>query len=234
MDINFPPYEKLREEFQKNRAVSISPILTDEAANEVHQYYFNKPDEDWTYIIYPDFVVHEEYFMPKISFDDPTREDRVKHCRKTLAEGGFAYMYKRTPPGIGDYGLHPILKQFYTPRFSQYLSKITGYNNLTTGDENTFVSCYTSGDFNGPHTDGDNGRLAFVYHLSKDWRPEFGGLFFRMEDDFRTVNKVVVPPFNSLTIFDTKGHGTSGTPHLVTEVAQAWNNKRIGFTGWYQ
>ena len=29
MDINFPPYEKLKEEFQKNRAVSISPILTE-------------------------------------------------------------------------------------------------------------------------------------------------------------------------------------------------------------
>ena len=123
--INFPPYEKLREEFQKNRAVSISPIFTDEAANEVHQYYFNMPDEDWTYIIYPDFEEHEEYFMPRISFDDPTREDRIKHSRKTLDEGGFAYMYKRTQPSDDHYGLHPILKQFYTPRFSQYLSKIT-------------------------------------------------------------------------------------------------------------
>ncbi len=105
---------------------------------------------------------------------------------------------------------------------------------MTTANKNTFVSCYTAGDFNGPHTDGDNGRLAFVYHLSKNWKPEYGGLFLRMEDDFQTVNKVVVPPFNSLTIFDTKGHGTSGTPHLVTEIAQACTNKRIGFTGWYQ
>tara|TARA_R110002073_G_C9100421_1_gene548680 strand:+ start:192 stop:569 length:378 start_codon:yes stop_codon:yes gene_type:complete len=124
--INLPNYEVLREEFQKNRAVSITPVLSDTAANEVHQYYFNKPDKDWTYIIYPDLEEHEEYYMPEISFDDPTRENRIKHSRNTLDEGGFAYMYKRTTPSDDDYDLHPHLKQFYTPRFCQYLSKITG------------------------------------------------------------------------------------------------------------
>jgi len=230
--MNLPNFEPLKEEFKKNRAVSITPVLTDEAVKEVHNHYFNK--KDWKYVIYPDFIDHEHYYMPIISNDDSSRDNRIKHSRKTLDNGGFAYMYKRTQPSSLEYDLHPHLKQFFTPNFCQYLSQITGYDNLFTNIGNTFVSCYTSGDFNGPHTDGDNGRLAFVYHLSKNWRVENGGLFFRMEDDFHTVNKVIVPPFNSLTIFDTKGHRSSGTPHLVTEVSQACTNKRIGFTGWYQ
>jgi|TARA_B110000908_G_C10175440_1_gene413027 hypothetical protein len=230
--MDLPNFEPLKEEFKKNRAVSITPVLTDKAAKEVHSYYFNK--KDWKYVIYPDFIPHEHYYMPLISSDDSSKDNRIKHSRKTLDEGGFAYMYKRTNPSSIKYDLHPYLEHFFTPDFCQYLTQITGYNNLFTNIGDTFVSCYTSGDFNGPHTDGDNGRLAFVYHLSKNWKVENGGLFFRMEEDFHTVNKVVVPPFNSLTIFDTKGQGTSGTPHLVTEVAQACTNKRIGFTGWYQ
>jgi hypothetical protein len=31
-------------------------------------------------------------------------------------------------------------------------------------------------------------------------------------------------------MFDVEG----GAPHLVTEIAQGVNNKRISFTGWYQ
>ena len=230
--INLPKIESLKEEFKKNKAVNITPILTLDEVDEVYNHYFNK--KDWKYVIYPDFIEHEDYYMPVISNNDPSKNDRIKHSRKILDDGGFAYMYKRTQPSSVEYDLHPYLKQFFSFDFCQYLSQITGYDNLSINPGHTFVSCYTSGDFNGPHTDGDNGRLAFVYHLSKNWKVENGGLFFRMDDDFHTVNKVVVPPFNSLTIFDTKGHGTSGTPHLVSEVAQGCTNKRIGFTGWYQ
>jgi len=54
-----------------------------------------------------------------------------------------------------------------------------------------------------------------------------------MDWDWKTVNKVVTPPFNTLTIFDTKWDGQPGAPHLVSEVAQGCDNKRISYTGWY-
>jgi len=56
----------------------------------------------------------------------------------------------------------------------------------------------------------------------------------RMDWDWKTVNKVIVPPFNTLSIFDTQWQGQQGSPHLVSEVAQGCNNRRISYTGWYQ
>jgi Rps23 Pro-64 3,4-dihydroxylase Tpa1-like proline 4-hydroxylase len=76
--------------------------------------------------------------------------------------------------------------------------------------------------------------VAFVYHLSKDWLPGYGGLFMRMDWDWKTVNKTLSPPFNTLAIFDTSGGDQGGSPHLVSEIAQGCNNKRISYTGWYE
>jgi Rps23 Pro-64 3,4-dihydroxylase Tpa1-like proline 4-hydroxylase len=75
-----------------------------------------------------------------------------------------------------------------------------------------------------------NGRIAFVFHISQDWNVWDGGLFMGMDWDWKTITKVVVPPFNTLTMFDV----SNGMPHYVSEVAQNCDNKRISFTGWYQ
>jgi Rps23 Pro-64 3,4-dihydroxylase Tpa1-like proline 4-hydroxylase len=55
----------------------------------------------------------------------------------------------------------------------------------------------------------------------------------RMDWDWKTVNKVIVPPFNTLSIFDTTWQDKQGAPHLVSEVAQGIDNRRISYTGWY-
>ena len=47
-----------------------------------------------------------------------------------------------------------------------------------------------------------NGRIAFVFHISQDWNVWDGGLFMGMDWDWKTITKVVVPPFNTLTMFD--------------------------------
>jgi hypothetical protein len=55
-----------------------------------------------------------------------------------------------------------------------------------------------------------------------------------MDWDWKTINKVICPPFNTLSIFDTKWQEQEGAPHLVSEVAQGITNKRISYTGWYK
>ena len=162
---------------------------------------------------------------------DPSIPERIAHAHEVNNRGEFGYMYYRA--SIQRQKLHPYLNIFSTPAFEQYLSQITGHENLKYEDDYTFMNCYEEGHYNGPHTDGNNGRVAFVYHLSKDWLPGYGGLFMRMDWDWKTVNKVVVPPFNTLSIFDTEWQGQKGAPHLVSEVAQGCNNKRISYTGWY-
>mgnify|MGYP003859406593 CR=1 FL=1 len=240
ISFQLPDPEPLREQWLKNKVVNITPILPDTIANEVHQYYFNQPRNFWEFPISPDpyfdYVQNEVespdyYHMYDAKEGDPSIPERIAHAHEVNNRGEFGYMYYRA--SVRNQQLHPHLDVFQSKVFSDYLSYITGHTDLKYEADYTFMNCYEEGHYNGPHTDGNNGRIAFVYHLSKDWLPGYGGLFMRMDWDWKTVNKVVVPPFNTLSIFDTEWQGQRGAPHLVSEVAQGCNNKRISYTGWY-
>jgi hypothetical protein len=236
-NINLPEVLPLKEQWNKVKAINIPNIFPDLQANTIHQYYYNQPDDWWDLILYPDPDFDYEqsridnpnyYHMYKTQNGDESIPRRLKHCHNLNNNGKFSYVYRRT----GDMSVqqHPYLDLFKSDQFRNYLSEITGHENLEFDESHPFVSNYESGHYNGPHTDGDNGRIAFVFHLSKDWKPSYGGLFVRMDWDFKTINKAICPPFNTLSIFDV----SNGAPHLVTEVAQGVDNKRISFTGWYQ
>lgn len=231
--------EFYREQWEQNKSVNITNLFPELQINTLHNYYFNQPDNWWDLILYPDPDFDYEqssldnpgyYHMYKAKLEDPSLSKREEYCRKLNNEGAFSYIYRRKN-STDD--LHPYLKIFQDSRFREYLSKITGYSDLEYAPGSTFISNYGPGHYNGPHTDGVNGRIAFVFHLSKDWKPEMGGLFMRMDWDWKTVNKVICPPFNTLSIFDTKWQGQDGAPHLVSEIAQGVTNKRISYTGWY-
>ena len=239
--ITFPDWKPLREEWLKNGAVNISSLFPTPQAESIHKWYFDKPNDWWNLVLYPDpnFDYNQNeidnpgyYHMYHSSGSDVDYPNVLNYIHQINNNGGFSYIYRRTGTNPENY-FHTYLKMFQNPLFKDFLSKITGYEGLEYKDQNTFVSNYESGHYNGPHTDGDNGRVAFVYHLSKDWKPQYGGLFMRMDWDWKTINKVIVPPFNTLTIFDTQFDGKPGSPHLVSEVAQDCSNKRISYTGWY-
>ena len=239
--VNIPNVEQLKQQWEQNRTVNIPNLFPDLQANNLWEYYYSRPDDWWQLPISPDpyFDYNQSriddpgyYHMYYSSPNDPSYKERLDYIHKVNNEGGFSYIYRRTTKERHGHFTN-ALAMFEARKFIKLLEYITGYDNLIAEKYNLFVSCYSEGHYNGPHIDGDNGRLAFVYHLSKDWKPEYGGLFMRMDWDWKTVNKVVVPPFNTLTLFDTKWEGKKGSPHMVTEIAQGCNNKRISYTGWF-
>lgn len=216
--------------WDKSNAVVLDNLLTEEAANEMWEYYNNQPNDYWDLAIYPDNKKdygEDGYPLFRCKSDDESIEERIKYTRECNNNGIFSYLYKRTED------FHPNLSIFETPEFISAIEFITGIQNLEFDWKNTFITCYEEGHFNGPHTDGTNGRLAFVFHLSKDWKVWDGGLFIRMDNDWKTADKIIVPDFNKLAMFNVFGDGY-GAPHLVSEVALGCNKKRISFTGWYK
>ena len=233
--------EDYKQQWDKNQAVNITNLFPETQINTLHNYYFNQPDDWWDLILYPDPDFDYEqsaidnpsyYHMYRAKSNDPSIPQRIAHCHDLNNQGIFSYIYRRTSDLSVQ--LHSYLKIFQDKRFLDYLSSITGYENLEYSEGSTFISNYSPGHYNGPHTDGSNGRIAFVFHISKGWKPEMGGLFMRMDWDWKTINKTISPPFNTLSIFDTKWENKEGAPHLVSEVAQGINNKRISYTGWYK
>ena len=94
-----------------------------------------------------------------------------------------------------------------------------------------FCSKYSSGQFLGPHHDLNKGKVGFVLNLTKDWKPEYGGLLHFLTDDYKHVTKVVLPEFNKLTLFEVPDK--VGIPHYVSHVGPGVKLNRISYTGWF-
>jgi len=88
------------------------------------------------------------------------------------------------------------------------------------------ATAYSPGDFLTRHDDnvaGKNRRAAYVFGLTPEWRPEWGGLLlFHGEDALRGM----APAFNVLDIFAVP------QPHSVSLVTPAAPRRRYAITGW--
>jgi len=79
------------------------------------------------------------------------------------------------------------------------------------------------------HSDDVNGRLAFVYHLTKNWNVSWGGLYVAHNPD--GTLSAMPPSFNRLALFTV---GSNQTPHCVTPILPGISHSRYSITGWAQ
>jgi len=116
-----------------------------------------------------------------------------------------------------------IFSSVPTRRFVQRLSRID-----CTGT--TFgASWYQPGDHSLPHNDyvgsEDNHRqVAFVWMLTKEWQPEWGGEFFWCQK-----GRGISPEFNTLLLFRVQ----LASVHFVTQVSRHAQGKRLALSGWW-
>ena len=90
-----------------------------------------------------------------------------------------------------------------------------------------FTSIYEQGDFLGVHTDKGH-SVAFVFNLSPNWKPEYGGMLNVLTKGVRW--EAIFPEFGSLILFDVSGNGR---PHFVSEITRFAPGPRIAISGWY-
>jgi Rps23 Pro-64 3,4-dihydroxylase Tpa1-like proline 4-hydroxylase len=88
-------------------------------------------------------------------------------------------------------------------------------------------SWYMCGDHSTPHSDfSDNRRVAFVWHLTKDWSRDWGGHLVWCSRG----GHLLPPSFNTLNLFDTR----QGQNHFVMTVAPHARGKRLAWNGWWR
>lgn len=96
--------------------------------------------------------------------------------------------------------------------------------------ETTFsASLYLPGDHSLPHndfkiSDGEQRQVAFVWHLTKHWRDDWGGAFYWCK-----TGHWVHPIYNTLLLFNVD----RSSKHLVTVVAPHAQGKRLAISGWW-
>lgn len=91
------------------------------------------------------------------------------------------------------------------------------------------ASRYLPGDYSLPHTDavGHDGavrQVAFIWHLARGWRPEWGGALYWCPRDL-----YLAPAFNTLVLFAVGPESY----HFVTPVSPYATGKRLAINGWW-
>ncbi len=155
------------------------------------------------------------------------RFDYEESIRNDIVNGRFAYQFhKTTPHVIGCYCWECTFKKevLMSDNFRDFLVKETSLTNPALDE--CFTSAYYPKDFLGQHQDDRRG-IAFIFHLSWDWKPEYGGLFHvENEKGFDTY----VPGWGDLVLMEL---GEKGHNHFVSEVTEYAPRPRLAISGWF-
>jgi thioredoxin 1 len=117
---------------------------------------------------------------------------------------------------------------FDSSRSKAWATRLSGRTCL--GPTSISASWYLPGDHSLPHTDNVTTgahyirQLAFVWHLARDWRPEWGGAFY-----WCPTASYMPPAFNTLYLFNV-GPDSS---HFVTQVSPYAQGRRLTINGWW-
>jgi len=119
-------------------------------------------------------------------------------------------------------------KVFASSNTKAWATRLSGRS--CTGPVQFSAAWYLPGDYSLPHNDiaesGENStrQLAYVWHLAKDWRSEWGGALYWCARAW-----YLSPVFNTLVLFNV---GTESN-HFVTQVSPYAQGKRLAINGWW-
>lgn len=223
---------ELKYQFLKNGIVTINDWLDEEYAEKLWNHLNSMPQDWWNVSSRPSYDgdMHITRWVEENN-DYITKSDN--YARQAFSEDKFSYSFRRTNDDHVD-GCWCEECQFRHDVLSDevvsFLDYLTGYR--VTKINELFASWYTDRDFLSPHSDGPNGVLGFVYNLSKDWKPQYGGnLHFQDKMNENLIEKINVPKFNTLTMFDLAT--SMGHMHYVSEVVPNVKSKRLAMAGWW-
>jgi Rps23 Pro-64 3,4-dihydroxylase Tpa1-like proline 4-hydroxylase len=226
--------ELIKEEFKKNKVVVIQDFFKEDIAESLYSWFSeDMPSEWWDVSTFPQKGDKGPTFVRNTEENYKQIRTNYEYSLQAFAEGKFAYNFYRTKDNHFDDCTCKecnLRKWLVKPESLDFISEATG-TKYTDSDE-VFAACYGIGDYLSPHVDSPNGTLGFVYQLSKNWLPEYGGLLHFMDDEREHVERVEVPAFNTLTLFYLPEN--KGKWHFVSPVSPGTPELRFTYTGWFK
>ena len=231
---------KLKSDFVTNKFIRINNFFKSDFANQIHKSLSTLQQSEWMACFVPD--------LPNENNDDvkmksyryiPENFEKIKNHREYVGNVNlkqkFAYSFKRIDLQSLNHkdkcncSVCNVITWCGTKEFLSLITKIVGKE--CTRLESVFCSWYDKDDFLSPHTDTPNGNIAFIIQLSKNWEKDRGGcLELYRDNNLSEIQDVVIPLFNTLTLFEIPPDG--GKLHSVSRVQKLGENKRLAITGW--
>ena len=211
-------------QYQSHNYVSIENWLDGEYSEKLHSHLYNMNPNWWFHSTTNNGMVNVRNFH----YNETQIKENEMLARKKLFNNEFSYIFWRTT-GHGDSCkcVECIFKNdLISAEYLTFIYQITGLRVDTTKE--VFSSWYRPGNFLSIHSDAINGQLGFSYHLSKKWKPEYGGNLHLLTDS--DIDRVVIPSFNTLNLFGLD----SQKAHFVSEVSVGVPENRYAISGWWK
>jgi hypothetical protein len=216
--------------FAADRRVRVQELLDREAVIELYRWLIDN-DGWWQLVNMPEGIVElDRAERAGMSAEEHAAlEERVQEG----ARFGFQYRYEglRVPADAGEMGegddpLARFAELMSSGPMLDFLRAVTGSAEVAFTDGQ--ATAYGPGDFLTGHDDdvaGKNRIAAYVFGMTPQWRPEWGGLLlFHGQGDSQVSG--VVPRFNTLDLFAVPQQ------HSVSLVTPAAPTRRYAITGW--
>ena len=219
------------ESFQKKGRLVIDNILETSAAERVGDFLKTMPEDWWFASTLPNRDLNDEMEVHRCDKSNNYYIEKARNAAcHALDYNRFSYSFFRT---TNDHHAAcacrycEVANFIKSMLFIDFLNQVTGLD-LTVVNE-CFANRYSGGSWLATHSDDVNGRLAFVYHLTKNWNISWGGLYVASNPD--GTLSAMPPSFNRLAIFTV---GNNQTPHCVTPILPGISHSRYSITGWAQ
>lgn len=223
-EVNTPSWEKRGEIF------TAKDFLFEKTAMRLAKQIKEIDKTWWGVAIYPtrDNKLYNVRYSDTL-YDQEEFKSTHSYALERLNKGLFSYMFKRSGKHYDtcSCAMCSLRKMFDSVEVKHALSQIVG--ETVTELNETFCSKYETGDYLSIHHDKNKGDYAFVYQLTENWNPAFGGLLHFYDNASKKVYETVNPIFNNLTIFKIKG--IDNTDHFVS--SNVSTHVRYAFTGWF-
>jgi Rps23 Pro-64 3,4-dihydroxylase Tpa1-like proline 4-hydroxylase len=227
---------KLREQWNDEKVLAISPFLEESCANKLVNYINETQEDNWRWVT--NYNHRKRHANDKegggmmTHHTDKLSEDKINdfnlNLNNQMRNGQYSVMYQQN-------------KLFFPNRnVDQPSSKVFNqYKNFLNGDEvksflgyiteekikqlgYTGYSRYLPNSFLGIHNDIGSGELTGVLGLTKDWKLEDGGHLCYTTHDRKKITKIIQSDFNQFVLHYVPPK--IGIPHFVSQVAP-WANK---------
>ena len=224
-------------EFNEKGFIVIKNPFADEAVDTVYDWFSKDMPLEWWYRSHHPHDYAKDMnidsgnsqFIPNYGAYNHLNTVMYNIAKNSMYNEEFSYSFHRTcndhvkDCACTECGLRKLLE---SEQMIKFIKENTG-KDISKAHE-LFASWYKKGDFLTTHTDDVNGKVGFVFNLTKDWIPEYGGLLHIIDDN--EVKKVILPKFGYITLFDVE---KNKSPHFVSEVVVD-GIKRLAYTGWYE
>lgn len=221
----------LAAQFASEGRVQVPAVLADDGAARLHRHLAS--ELAWTLIFNHGHQLYELDEAARARLDARQLMDLVRAAHNTSRQG-FQYLFEnvRVPePGEQRRAAPGLLARFAdflndTP-FLDFARRVTHTPEISFADAQ--ATCYRQGHFLTTHDDlvaGKNRIAAYVFSLTPDWQPEWGGQLQFIGERGHAVEGWV-PRFNVLNLVRVP------QPHLVSCVTPlAGDAARYSITGW--